>query len=294
MKKNLLLITFTLSCFIVEAQYRKMPLDTNHYWQQLYSSNVSPNPYSCYLKLKVLKDSVVNGKTYQFIKSLNNLCSPYYGSSGLVRQDTVLKRIIQLINNQEKILYNFNKNIGDTALLTAFGGTPLIYTLQSKDSLLSNDGLYHKRYKFYPNGFGFVTVIEGIGSTDGLLSPWVPFETGYLLECVARSHPSFTTIYSSSGLGTSCPIDVGLPLYREIKKTLSIFPNPSSSVINISIGNIIAESLEIKNTLGQTILRVNNVNQEITKVNISDFVQGVYFVKVYSGSSNATILFIKN
>jgi hypothetical protein len=103
----------------------------------------------------------------------------------LLRQDTVLKRIIQLDNTQEKILYNFSKNIGDTALLTSFGfgASSLTYTLLSKDSVLINDGFYHKRYKFYPNPNDYVTVIEGIGSTAGLFSPWVPFEEGYLLKC---------------------------------------------------------------------------------------------------------------
>ena len=178
MKRIILVFLLVLVYSGSIAQYKKMPLDTSHYWQQQYNSGAMfPNPpYTCYTTLKVLKDSVRNSKTYKFIKA-----TPYCGSTyfGLIREDTVLKRVIILDNNQEKILYNFNKNVGDTAMLTDELWSPQTYTLQLKDSVLINDSLYHKRYRYACSGCnatGFnVTVIEGVGSTFGLLSPWIPF-----------------------------------------------------------------------------------------------------------------------
>jgi len=267
-----------------------MPLDTNHHWQQFYGYNVWPYSWSCYLKLKVCKDTIINGKTYSYIKNITNGCNPNTGgSSGLLRQDTLLKRVIILQGNQENILYNFNKNVGDTALLS---GT--IYTLQSKDSILINDSLYHKRFQFQTNGLWAVTVIEGVGSTAGLLTPIPLSEIGYLLECFVRIHPSSKTIYSIGGLGTNCPIDLSIPLNIENKKKLSIFPNPSADIININTLDIIPQSIEIKNTIGQTILFLNNIDKEISKINISDFTGGVYFIKVNFGYENIIGFFIKN
>ena len=109
-----------------------------------------------------------------------------------------------------------------------------------------------------------------------------------------QKNPNFSTIYSNGGLGTSCPIDEGIHFNIANKNRFSIYPNPGNDIINLSTGDIIPESIEIKNILGQTILCLNNIDRELTKINIADFAQGVYFLKANFGYKNSTGLFIKN
>ena len=301
MRRILLFVLLAFIGFTIRAQYRKMPLDTNHYWTEQWLSTITGHELQCNITLKVIKDSVLYGKTYQYVQNINPYCTPPSFSpwSGLIRQDTVRKLIIQYVsNNNEQILYNFNKNVGDTAM---FGGTNVgTYTLQTKDSVLLNDTIYYRRYKFQgpPPMTGTVTVIEGIGSTYGLLSPWVGFEAGYTLECFGRTYPNQKSIYGLTGLGwnfgSSCPLLTGIPSNQNDKKSLNIYPNPGSDLIRINAGNVFIESIEIKNTLGQTVSCQSNINRESSEVNIADLAQGVYFLKINSGNQNLTGYFIKN
>ena len=289
MKELLFLMLFVLNYLAVNAQYRKMPLDTNHYWQEhcSYSPSMGQSQSNTY-KLKVKKDSIINGKTYQFLYAYDLSCAGLYDAIFL-RQDTLLKRVIILLGNQERILYNFDKNVGDTATLYCEFGGGTTYTLASKDSVLINDGFYHKRFSF-----GGIKVIEGVGSQNGLLFPYcIGIDSYTNLECLAQISPSLT-IYSSGGIGTSCPVIANFNLNSDNKNILSIFPNPSSDAIHISAKNIIPKSIEITNIIGETVLSINKISEINVTVNLNNFVQGVYFVKVFFADKNVSRIFIKN
>jgi hypothetical protein len=295
MKKLLLLIFLTLNYSTTKAQYRKMPLDTSHYWQQSYSAWLQPSPsVTCLYQLKVKKDSIVNGVTYQYIKSLNTYCNPVsnYSWTAILRQDSIKKIVVMLMNNQEKILYNFNKNAGDTALLFNGNSNSMVtYTVQTKDSLLLSDGFYHKRFVFINAG---VTVIEGVGSNWGLITPWSPFEIANQIKCLIQKNPSFATIYSDGGIGTNCQLLTNIEEENDLKSNLSIFPNPTLDFLNIKTESLIPKYIEIKNILGQIILYLNNCNQDITTINIKDFTQGIYFIRVNVADKSISGHFIKN
>ncbi|MBK9285677.1 MAG: T9SS type A sorting domain-containing protein [Sphingobacteriaceae bacterium] len=294
MKNIFLLIFLTAISLTSTAQYRKIPLDTNHVWQESYFAWLQPQPsVTCTYDIRIIKDSIVNSQTFKFVKSVNGFCSPNgnaYYETALLRQDTVRKIVTRIINNQEKILYNFNKNVGDTAMLPTLYGPMSTFTLQTKDSILLSDGFYHKRFTFnsYP------TIIEGVGSTSGLLIFGMPFEIMRSIKCLTKINPSLSTIYSSGGIGTSCLILTNISFDTEHKKNISIFPNPTSDNLNIKTESIIPKSIEIKNVLGQTIFFTNNVLQDITTINIKDFSQGVYFITVDLADKNITGHFIKN
>ncbi len=65
---------------------------------------------------------------------------------------------------------------------------------------------------------------------------------------------------------------------QEIKSELniSIFPNPATSELNISIPSIDNFSLELHNTLGESVLQSQNQN----KIDVSALAKGIYFIKV--------------
>ncbi len=290
MKKLFLLIILPIISITSTAQYRKMPLDTNHFWQESCGYYPGNGSATGTFQQKVIKDSVVGGKTYKFINSYNLQCSP--GWSFLVRQDTILKRVIILYNNQEKILYNFNKNVGDTANLLCLLSGVSTYTLTYKDSILLNDGFYHKRFNFGGNGPG--NIIEGVGSKKSLFLPYcMGFDTSTMLECLSRITPSLT-IYSSGGAGMGCPLITDIKINDENQKVLVIYPNPSNDVINISARNILPNSIEISNIVGHTILYTNKINSLNTTINLKDFQPGLYLVKVSFADKNISGRFIKN
>ena len=65
--------------------------------------------------------------------------------------------------------------------------------------------------------------------------------------------------------------------------SLSIFPNPTSGVVNISISDKVIDKVEVVDALGNTVLSVECDNNEIS-IDLAKFGTGVYFVKVSSES----------
>lgn len=270
-----------------------MPLDTNHIWQEHCGYYPSLPGVTNVFQVKVIKDSVINGKIYKYMKVYGSTCSTFPNTYAFLRQDTILKRIIIFRNNQDNILYNFNKNVGDTAKLFCLVSGVLTYTCGHKDSVLLSDGFYHKRFNFNGNIPG--DIIEGVGSTRGLIWPYcITFDSNMSLQCLAQITPS-QTIYSSGGIGTNCPMITGINnSLSDYKIFISIFPNPTSDNLNIKTTTTVPNSIEIKNVLGQTIFFTNNILQDITTVNVKDFSQGIYFITVDLGDKNVTGHFIKN
>lgn len=65
--------------------------------------------------------------------------------------------------------------------------------------------------------------------------------------------------------------------------SLSIFPNPTSGVVYISISDKVIDKVEVVDALGNTVLSVECDNNEIS-IDLTKFGTGVYFVKVTSES----------
>ncbi|NVO04269.1 MAG: T9SS type A sorting domain-containing protein [Bacteroidetes bacterium] len=81
----------------------------------------------------------------------------------------------------------------------------------------------------------------------------------------------------------------------ENNTTVSYFPNPFSSEININIKNFVSENavIEIIDIMGKVILSQKIENNEY-KLNTSDIKPGVYFVKLTSENFNDVSKLIKN
>ena len=68
---------------------------------------------------------------------------------------------------------------------------------------------------------------------------------------------------------------------------LSVFPNPSNGIFNISIENIQGVTknnmVEIYNVIGEKIYTNPNFQQATNKIDISSYGKGVYFIKINVG-----------
>lgn len=74
-------------------------------------------------------------------------------------------------------------------------------------------------------------------------------------------------------------------------KSISIYPNPASSLLNISFNNLVGpQNIAIKNVLGQTVYTQTVVasNSTVATIPVEQFVKGVYFVTINNGSQEFT------
>jgi hypothetical protein len=67
-----------------------------------------------------------------------------------------------------------------------------------------------------------------------------------------------------------------------LEKSISIFPNPTTDIAKIDLGNLDPSevSIEIFSTDGQRITSIQNLQQYNYKLSMSDFSKGVYFLKI--------------
>ena len=81
----------------------------------------------------------------------------------------------------------------------------------------------------------------------------------------------------------------GIKDFDKNRLEFNLYPNPSNSVINIEylVSNKNATTIEITNTLGQTILS-KNVKENKTQINVDDYVKGIYFVTIKSDDIMST------
>jgi hypothetical protein len=271
---------------MLKAQYNKMPLDSFHYWHEnYYYSNSSQGLSSCEYLYKYLKDTVISNLTYKKVGIKNNDCKSglnqtYAPSLAFLREDTVLKKVLILNNNyQEKILYNFNKNIGDTAKLYNLGNPTynLTYTITAKDSSILHDGIYHLRYVLSDGLGGWFEVREGVGGAYGFLTPYaVGLGFGIHLMCTGTSSATSGLIYGSVGCSDIIAGIVNKNMIEE--NSIKFFPNPTSSILTISSNQLGLEktTLEFVNNLGQMVLVIPFSKQ----IDVSYLETGFYFVNI--------------
>ena len=75
----------------------------------------------------------------------------------------------------------------------------------------------------------------------------------------------------------------------ENNNTVSIFPNPATSVLNVNAEGF--STIEIVNLLGQTVYTANTTSN--MQINVSNLDNGVYFVRMNGENGTATQKFIK-
>ena len=98
-----------------------------------------------------------------------------------------------------------------------------------------------------------------------------------------------TTGIYGAGEGTSFISDGVLGLGSNSLETVSIYPNPATTVLNIQ--NAENASIEVYNMLGQTLYSKTNSSLN-EQVNVSHFSEGTFFVKITNGDAVKTSKFI--
>ncbi len=77
-------------------------------------------------------------------------------------------------------------------------------------------------------------------------------------------------------------------------QNISLYPNPATDVINISVGSELPDAYVIYNSLGQTVAQSKISGEANLAINTSAYSNGIYFVKVTKGNQEKTLKFVKN
>ncbi len=283
--KKVFLILFLISSTLIKAQaYKPIPLDTNHYWSEYFTGWQGPQVlFSCVYKYKV-KDTLVQSTSYK--KIINQSFSPANGSCGLnnilLRQDSVQRKVFVLVGNQEFILYNFNKVLGDTLKVCDLWSSPTMITrtVTAVDSVLLLDNKYHKRFQYLPSSIKYV--IEGVGGEYGLLTPYfAPFETYRELICLSKINSTTTTVYMNSYYTQAgcTPFIMGTHVFNNSGRA-QIFPNPV--IDRLTITNDQNYSYKLIDVLGKNIPIPGITNNSL---DLSHLPKGIYFLRICEGEN---------
>lgn len=203
--------------------------------------------------------------------------------NSLVRQEE--KKVYEIVGGEEILIYDFDLEIGDVFpdLIDRYYNNSLFpETVESIDSVLINNN-YHK--VFY--GMGNGPLVEGIGHGQGAFfnEPiFGPLDHFFVLHCYRQLGEVEYIVDQWS----ECNFNVSVERYGGNTK-FSIFPNPTTNYLNVSIPDVPAEfrsnTLELKltNLQGQTVFAQSLNTLDVTFImDVAEYSSGVYFLSLVS------------
>jgi len=233
--------------------------------------------YSIVLRLGT--DTVIGNHSYVSVIDFENTTFTGTRIAGWIREDS-LNKVYFIKNNTiyfcdaddtaEVLLYDFRLQVGDT--IHFYNGFNII---QGVDTIISK-GIPRKRWYFkYNNGACNSrndTIVEGIGSSKGLLYPrWVEFENIFQLMCV-----TIDTIQIFPDSLCSCNLVSGI--LKANNSSLILFPNPSSTSFTIQLSSppTTQTYFQLYDALSRPVKR-EEINAETTTLQRGSLPTGIYF-----------------
>lgn len=281
---NLIFVLLLSSVSINAQSYIPIPLE-NTFWKH----NVGGGEPGCVCNSQYVLytngDTLVNNQTYtkfDFYGDIDCPCISPTINFGIIRQDSVARKVymIEKDSTEEKILYDFSQQVGDTvnSMLSKIFTQQVFLTITSIDSI-QIDGIYHKRFNILNSS---TQLIEGVGSTRGFLHDFEQFESLCDLICINSNEQ---TIYPSSS--SQCNLALGVKNKEYLNSdNISIFPNPTSTSLNISSSNESFQQIEIFNSIGEKIKIITCEGKNL-EINISEIESGFYSIKITRLNGNS-------
>ncbi|MCX6232485.1 MAG: T9SS type A sorting domain-containing protein [Bacteroidetes bacterium] len=251
-------------------------------WITLYQGHSAGS--DSYGLFKTGNDTLINGKNYikLFVQSVYQVGpSTYLQLSNLsygfaFRNDTNKKAyIIPSTDSIEHLWYDFNLKIGDTLPCNqAWYSTSTLYSnekiiVTAIDSVLFGS-TYYKRFRF--NHPIMKDLVMGVGFLGDLIRDnHIYFEYNISLK----------TFCPDTSL-SNCNIIMGIDKIEKATKDIFIYPNPTTSVLNIDFLNPDLEinKINIREITGKQLKNIdlyNNENRFSIDLNLN---AGIYFVEL--------------
>ncbi len=199
----------------------------------------------------------------------------------LLREDTIARRIYHFNQNTgtDELLYDFGLSIGDTMPVVF---NPQSYVLTSIDSVLLNNGEYHRRFVFTGSSGQNVYWIEGVGNIN---VPFSPTSVGGLppsqlgLICSYQNGINLYDVGNLHGINCSNLLTTNPAIHK--KDNFKIIPNPSITEFRIEVDDPFPLAVSVTDVTGRLIYK-NPFSPEnnIITIDCSNWQSGIYFVKV--------------
>lgn len=245
----------------------------------------TPNPIigDYVFSYSIAGDTIINSTAYRSLYksgSAHEHCSAgnyinnwyYYNDyAGGFREDTALHHVylMQPFFTTECLLYDFTAGVGDT--INFCEGCAIVLSIDSV--LIGNN--FRKRWNLSSQTTPY-SVIEGIGSTSGLLEPLCPFEYFGTLTCFTQENQ---TLYPDTV--TTCDFITDIAPVDRYSQQLQIVPNPVSTQATLLVQFQMRDAtLSILNCVGETVLEVQNINGFSVAIDCVNLPNGVYFFRV--------------
>lgn len=281
MKPKLLFLLIGLGFFnsYSYSQARKywaMPDSTAHWNTYTHYYPLAKNSAT----LRIDGDTIYRGILYHKLRVIGFSYFPINSYDGAFRDDIINRKVYFLPKSDsvEKLLYDFNLQIGDTLRTYNTKGKISQIRVFSLDSILI--GLnYRKRWILIGDNTD-AEIIEGIGSSYGFSSMLMPIIEGHPhLTCFSEKNKSLYPIFDAE---EGCPL---ISSVKTINKSLDfeIYPNPSFGAFTlISKENVL--KIEIYSINGQ---KIDPIALD-SKIEMTDYPKGVYYIKVSSNDFTRT------
>jgi len=250
-----------------------------------------------YFQYYSIGDTLINSGVYRkiFVNEVQdtNTCwiggpgyLPVPGYVGALKDDSLANKTFFVFPNSttDSLLYDYNLTVGDKikGIIAQFFNpydTGVVLTI---DSVLIN-GQYRKRWNFSEGDAGGPTfIIEGIGTSAGLLEPLYPYNlewtTRYLI-CVKDSSQTYFASNHYSKIGCNSLYTRAHEL--NLLNKFSILPNPfSDEAILRTDQQLKNATATITNTFGQQIKQIKNITGKEIKIQRGNLSSGIYFLQL--------------
>jgi hypothetical protein len=263
MKKTFVLFSTLITLIANGQNYYSFP-DSNAVWNSgrvWYCWAGVPTSVSEDYSIMFSGDTVISSQTYHkltvpFLQIPTTSCGAGWTGNniykGSIRQDTVIKKVffVPPSSATEQLLYDFTMQVGDTVKGYLETMSSPIDTVQSIDSVLVGN-TYRKRWNI--NSGYQIHIIEGVGSTYGLIEPSPgnqPDWYEYSLFCFQKDgQPLYPETASTCELITSAnSID-------KLSHQINVFPNPSVGSLTIDFGKVNIKEVQLTDVLGNILVR---------------------------------------
>ena len=312
MKRIFTLLVLMLNMTIFAQVYIPIP-ESNAVWIQgafLYSS-LGHEHVTITQPLASGPDSTISGMNYhsvtghQLVEWIDNWGSQQNYQTGqystatdtfYFRQDIPAKKIYAWYGNSDTLLYDFDLTIGQSYPQTMTNYFYPDLLVMGQDSILLLDGVYHKRWALgtEPADSGYITLIEGVGSSLGFNLPLYPlFEQSGAILCFKDNGNQVYENWGPNALiaphySEFCEANVSLDELVSDENGLKLWPNPASGSINI-VSEKDLESIKIVDTQGRVAQLETGLSKGTTELNVDNLFSGSYILYVQSTDGSVQV-----
>ncbi|HXC03280.1 MAG TPA: T9SS type A sorting domain-containing protein, partial [Bacteroidia bacterium] len=229
-------------------------------------------------------------QTFSFHYNYNGVTGYYTGDSlyhiykGAVRQDTLANKVFLCLpgHSADTLLYSYNLSVGDTFPKSYLCPFPHNQPLVKKIDTVVIGSVHYRRLLLDTAAIhsSFPQVIQGIGSTQGFLTPFYSFfEQGPCLECFNKNN---TPAYMGGPFANECSSSFSTGIREEQMLSFTLSPNPSAGgLFTLSLPENNEVILEVYTLLGEKISSMRTTQSSI-QLNLSAQPKGIYIYRLVS------------